>query len=51
MMTMEDGTAGNSSCKELAVQWLIEAFFFFTSSVQVDSLRFQNSAYCKLANS
>ena len=41
-MTKERNTAGNSTYKKLAVQWLIEVQFFNQTFVQVDSFVLRN---------
>jgi hypothetical protein len=39
---MEKATAGNSTYKKLAVQWLNEALCFVSSSLLADSFRLRN---------
>ena len=41
-MTKEGNTAGNSTYKKLAVQWLNEVQFFNQTFVQVDSFVLRN---------
>ncbi len=41
-MTTEGNTAGNSTYKKLAVQWLNEVQFFNQTFVQVDSFVLRN---------
>ena len=41
-MTTERNTAGNSTYKKLAVQWLNEALFFLSSSLVADSFRLRH---------
>jgi hypothetical protein len=41
-LMMDKATAGNSTYKKLAVQWLNEALCFVSSSVVADSFRLRN---------
>lgn len=43
-------TGYNSTYKKLAVQWLIEALFFVSSSVVADSFRLRNRQLLLAAN-
>jgi hypothetical protein len=43
-------TPYNSTYKKLAVQWLIEALFFVSSSVVADSFRLRNPLLRQAAN-
>ena len=42
LATKDRSTAGNSTYKKLAVQWLNEALCFVSSSVVADSFRLRN---------
>jgi hypothetical protein len=50
MTTNGEGTAGNSTYKKLAVQWLHEALCFVSSSVVTDSFRLRNRQLLVAAN-
>jgi len=50
MTGTERNTAGNSSYKKLAVQWLNEALCFVSSSVVADSIRLRNRQLLVAAN-
>jgi len=49
-MTSTKNTAGNSTYKKLAVQWLNEALCFVSSFVLADSLVLQNRQLLIAAN-
>jgi hypothetical protein len=49
-MTTERNTAGNSTYKKLAVQWLNEALCFVSSFVVADSLVLRNRQLLVAAN-
>lgn len=42
LATKDRSTAGNSTYKKLAVQWLFEALSFVSSSLLADSFRLRN---------
>ncbi|WP_285269188.1 hypothetical protein [Kaistella rhinocerotis] len=46
----QESTGGNSTYKKLAVQWLIEALCFVSSSVVADSFRLRNRQLLVAAN-
>jgi hypothetical protein len=50
MNTNGEGTAGNSTYKKLAVQWLLEALCFVSSSVVADSFVLRNRQLLVAAN-
>jgi hypothetical protein len=50
MNTNGEGTSGNSTYKKLAVQWLLEALCFVSSSVVADSFVLRNRQLLVAAN-